>query len=106
MPTAYTLGRRKQFEYEGSVKAGLTLIVGVKRTRHRIDAETLSRLLAHFRHRKASAPVGSSHDKPPPGSLGEWLIANHSKRQISRYVAPILVSEGYAAISGEGLAFP
>jgi hypothetical protein len=106
MSTAYTLGRGKQFEYEGSVQVGLTLFIGDKRTRHRIDAETLSRLLTHFRHRKAPVPVGSSHDKPPPGSLGEWLIGNHSRTQISRYVAPILVSEGYAVISGEGLAFP
>ncbi|MCO4882985.1 hypothetical protein VOI32_03095 [Paraburkholderia caribensis] len=105
MPTVYTLGKGKQFEYEGSVEVGLTLFFGDKRTRHCIDAQTLSSLLTHFRHRQVPVAVGSSHDRPPPGSLGEWLIENHSKTQISRYVAPILVSEGYAAVSGEKLAF-
>ena len=41
-------------------------------------------------------PVGTSKDKPTPGSVGEWVKANINRSGLMSYIGPILMAEGYA----------
>ena len=55
-------------------------------------------LLKHFS--KKEVPIGTSHDNPPKGSLGDWLKKNVTQTGIASYVGPILCEEGLARKTG------
>ncbi len=92
--TLRTCAERSKFEYSGSVATGTDIWFGRKPYREGVDAEEYSALLSHFKH--ATVEIGTSFDKAPSGSVGEWLQANVTKRAIASYVGPILLDEGYA----------
>lgn len=89
----HTLPKKKSFKYQGSLAGGLTLYFGTSR-KEKVSQQQCRHLLEKFKG--DTILVGRSFNNPPPGSLGEWLIENVTKRAIASYVAPILVEEGYA----------
>ena len=91
------------FEYEGSLTTGFSFVIGDTRTRDSVSAELLQRLLAHFSRQPEPVQIGASHDKPPAGSIGAWLIDERGGRQLASYVAAVLVAEGHAELSGTRL---
>ena len=84
---------KSHFKYEGSVSKGTQMWFG-KDERLTVLASQYTRLLDHFKGQEVL--VGTSRDKPQSGSLGEWLQVNVTRTAIASYVAPILVTEGYA----------
>jgi hypothetical protein len=105
MVKLHTLAKRVSFEYDGSMETGFHITMGEK-SRATVTAETLARLMTHFREQPAPVEVGASRTNPPAGSLGAWLIANHPGAQVASYLAAILVAEKQAVVSGKKLAFP
>jgi len=85
---------KSRFKYEGRVTKGTQIWFGRNEHPLTVSASQYTRLLDHFRGREV--PVGTSRDKPQPGSLGEWLQENVTRTAIASYLAPILVTEGYA----------
>lgn len=92
-------GRGEDFSYTGSIAKGTEIIYGSKKNKIKVTAEQYSELLKHFKGK--TVEIGTSHDKPPRGSVGEWLQENVTKTQISSYVGPILIAEGYASHGGK-----
>ncbi len=45
--------------------------------------------------------IGTSRNKAPLGSIGNWLQNNVTKTAIASYVGPILTEEGYARKVGK-----
>jgi len=95
-------GSLKEFEYVGSVVEGTTIYYGKIRNGERdyhttVKKEEYQKLLETFKN-KRPIKMGTSHDKPPEGSVGKWLIDNVEKadRAIASYVGSILIHEGYA----------
>jgi len=64
----------------------------------RISADQYAALLRHFRGKTVN--IGTSRDRPPVGSVGEWLQGNVTKIAIASYIGPILGEEGYAERAG------
>ena len=95
---------RADFEYDGNVSTGTTIRFGsgLKFSAH-VDRNSYSQLLNHFHGR--TVKCGTSHDKPPAGSLGSWLILNVSRTALASYVSAILVFEGYAIKVGADIKF-
>lgn len=85
---------KSQFKYEGSVGEGTHIWFGKNKHPVTVPASKYTKLLDRFKGQEV--PVGTSRDKPQPGSLGEWLQKNVMSTAIASYVAPILVEEGYA----------
>ena len=85
---------KSHFKYQGSVRQGTQIWFGKSQNLLTVSASQYMRLLDHFKGKEV--PVGTSRDKPQPGSVGEWLQANVSRTAIASYLAPILVTEGYA----------
>jgi len=94
LQTEPTWGGRTRFRYAGSVKEGTTIIYGKKHNSITVSSQDYERLLSHFRGRVVD--IGTSRDKPPAGSVGEWLQKNVTKTAIASYVGAILIVEGYA----------
>jgi hypothetical protein len=88
-----TVPKKRIFKYKGSIAEGITLYFGTNR-REIVGQNQCMLLIEHFKGQ--TIPVGRSFNNPSPNSLGEWLIANVTKRAIASYVAPILVEEGFA----------
>jgi hypothetical protein len=84
---------KSHFKYEGSVGKGTQIWFGKNEHPVTVSASQYAKLLAHFKGQEV--PVGTSRDKPQPGSLGEWLQENVTATAIASYVAPILVKERY-----------
>ena len=90
-----TMTGKAEFEYFGSVLIGTDIHFGTYlRNKKVVSKEQYQELLHYFRGK--TVPIGTSHDNPPKGSLGEWLINNVSKTQITSYVVQIIIDEGYA----------
>jgi len=89
-----TWARRSQFEYTGSVEAGVLIRYGRSGQEVRVSREQFATLLRHFHGRAVS--IGTSRTIPPAGSVGEWLQKHVTKTAIASYVGPILIHEGYA----------
>lgn len=92
-------GRGADISYTGSVAKGTEITYGSNRNRIIVTAEQYRDLIKHFKGK--TVEIGTSHDNPPRGSVGEWLQENVTKTQISSYVGPILISEGYASQIGQ-----
>ena len=90
-------GRRK-FSYFGSVPKGTQIEYGGGFSYKGPSDAQYRDLLEHFSKKKV--PVGTSHDSPPKGSLGEWLKKNVTQTGIASYVGPILCQEGLARKTG------
>ena len=95
-------GSCKEFEYIGSVEEGTTIYYGKIRNgehnyRTTVKKDEYQKLLETFKN-KGPIKMGTSHDKPPEGSVGKWLIDNveEAVRAIASYVGSILIHEGYA----------
>lgn len=88
-----TWAGKSNFSYSGSVKEGTVIIYGAN-NRIRINAADYRKLLLHFKGR--TLEIGTSRDRPPRGSMGEWLQNNITKTAIASYIGPILIHEGYA----------
>lgn len=99
MQTLKTWAGKSEFSYEGSVTQGTTIYLG-KGSRLNITANQYSTLLDYFLGR--TVDIGTSRDKTPRGSVGEWLQANVTKTAIASYVGVILIHEGYAVKVDEG----
>ena len=82
------------FSYTGSVAQGTEITYGINKNKIKVTAAQYSDLITHFKSK--TVEIGTSHDSPPRGSVGEWLQNNVSKTQISSYVGPILIKERYA----------
>jgi hypothetical protein len=100
-----TLGSGVEFAYEGSVATGLRLTYGKNNNVKDVAPDTLRQLIDHFGKQAGPVKIGASRDKPSVGSIGEWLRQNYKGPQIASYLAPVLVEEGYAQVSGELLVF-
>jgi hypothetical protein len=85
---------KSYFKYEGSVGKGTHIWFGKNKQPVTVSASQYTRLLDRFKGQQV--PVGTSRDKPQLGSLGEWLQENVTRTAIASYVAPIIVTEGYA----------
>lgn len=97
-------GRGADFSYTGSVAQGTEITYGSNKNRARVTAEQYRALIQHFKGN--TVEIGTSHDNPPGGSVGKWIQENVTKTQISSYVGPILISEGYALrIGGSQIRF-
>jgi len=92
-------GRGADFSYTGSVAQGTEITYGVKKNKIKVTAEQYKDLISHFKGK--TVEIGTSHDDPPRGSVGEWLQKNVNKTQISSYVGPILIIERYASQIGK-----
>ncbi|RHW43466.1 hypothetical protein D1B31_02055 [Neobacillus notoginsengisoli] len=93
MNTLETLYYKKKFGYQGSVKEGVILFFG-KNQSVKLEKEDLKVLLNTFSGK--TVPIGASRTNPPIGSLGDWLMKNITKVAIASYLAPVLITEGYA----------
>jgi hypothetical protein len=85
---------KSYFKYEGSVGKGTHIWFGKSKRPVPVSASQYAKLLDHFKGQEV--PVGTSRDKPQPGSLGEWLKVNVTRTAIASYVAPILIERAYA----------
>jgi hypothetical protein len=94
MMTLPTWRGRSQFKYEGSVNKGTQIWFGDIEHPLTVSASQYTRLLDHFNGQEVS--LGTSRDEPQAGSVGEWLQENVTRTAIASYIAPILVTEGYA----------
>jgi hypothetical protein len=86
--------RGSQFDYEGNVENGTTIIYGQNESRIQVTALNYEALLNNFQGRVIQ--VSSSRTELVAGSLEAWLQENVSRTTISTYVAAILVNEGFA----------
>ena len=111
MPTIHTLGAQHvqtQFEYEGSVEQGATIIFLHAAPAH-VAARFFRAALRHFAGRVVAG--GFQMDAPPAGGFGEWVRDNShelndtglSPRHAS-FVAAILVHEHKISSSLQGNA--
>jgi len=90
---------RREFRCYGSVSKGTRIEYGTGFSRKASVSDAQYRdLLKHFF--KKEVPIGTSHDDPQKGSLGEWLIKNVTQTGIASYVGPILCEEGLARKTG------
>jgi hypothetical protein len=92
-----TWAGKSKFSYFGSVAQGTTVTYGSGFS-ITLSASQYNALLNHFRGR--TVDIGTSHDNPPRGSVGEWLQSHVTKTGIASYVGPILIAEGYAEQAG------
>ena len=92
-----TWGEKSTFGYAGSVKQGTKICYG-KKGKTFICATQYVKLLDHFRGR--TVDIGTSRDKRPPGSVGEYLQSKVTKPAIASYVGRILITERYAKKAG------
>jgi len=93
-----TWGGRSNFAYSGTIEIGVVVSYG-KNNKVRVSAQQFYKLREHFLNNVV--PVGTSRTAPKKGSLGWWLQANVTRTAIASYIAPILVSEGYAKEEGQ-----
>lgn len=93
-----TWGGRSEFDYEGDLQQGTTIIYG-RGHRTVISSQQYRQLLTEFAGR--TIPVTPSRTDAEAGSLEGWLNQNVTRTAIASYVAPILILEG-AAIRTEG----
>lgn len=101
MKELHTLYRKIPFLYDGGVGRDTTIRTEGRRPQTiRITAVQWRKLLEHFKEQEVK--IGRSKTSPSPGSLGEWLTKALRKPGLASYVAPILVSEGYATEVVEG----
>jgi hypothetical protein len=91
--TLKTQSRGKPFVYTKSAK-GFEITYGRKPWTYTLATADYVRLLATFKGR--TVRLGTSRDRPPRDSVGEWLQENVTKTAIAAYVGPILVAEGDA----------
>jgi excisionase family DNA binding protein len=92
-----TFGGRKEFDYQGSVRTGVRFYVGKSGAPVEATAEQLRELLGRFGGQ--TVEIGSSFDKPRPGSMGAWLNEHRTQGQSmgrAVYVGGILIAEGFA----------
>jgi len=95
-----TLSGKSQFAYKGSVATGTQIHYGTNaKYRIAISALQYGQLVNHFAGKEVL--VGTSRDNAPAASLGRWLKENVTQTACASYVAPILVSEGYAHRVGD-----
>jgi len=89
-------GKKKWFDYEGSVSQGTTLI---QSGRPFISSEFYNAILQHFSGHTVQG--GFSMTDPTPEGFGEWIQENSSRygRSLTprhgSFIAAILVHEGY-----------
>ncbi len=99
-----TWGERTYFEYEDSDSSIINIYYGTdlkwKVELHRSDYE---KLIKEFSGK--TVPIGTSLDKPPVGSVGEWIMKNLKTNQIAYILGAILVEDGYATKNGSEIIF-
>lgn len=81
------------FSYEKTAGGDIRIRYGRGREKT-VSSEDLQQLIRHFKGRQVQ--LGTSRDRPPVDSVGEWLQQNVMKTAIASYIGPILVHEGYA----------
>lgn len=90
-----TWSGKSTFEYEGTVKDGITLHYGKgHKNLLEIRGTDLVRAMAVFKGKEVS--IGTHHSKPPAGSFGHWFQGNVTKTSVASYLGPIFIAEGYA----------
>jgi hypothetical protein len=99
MPITNTLntwkGGPEQFQYEGSISTGTDIRYGTDfACKATITAVDYQPILRRFTGKEVQ--IGTSKDRPPSGSVGEWVKANINRSGLMSYIGPILVDEGYA----------
>ncbi len=99
-----TWGERTYFEYDDSDSSKISIYYGTdlkwKVELHRSDYE---KLIKEFSSK--TVPIGTSLDKPPVGSVGEWIMKNLKTSQIAYILGAILVEDGYATKNGSEIIF-
>lgn len=93
-----TWGGQSDFDYEGDLQQGTTIIYGQGR-RQVVTSQQYRLLLTEFAGQ--TIPVAPARTDVEAGSLEGWLNQNVTRTAIASYVAPILILEG-AAIRVEG----
>ena len=103
-----TLGhpsKRTEFEYEGSVSQGVTILFTGK---PKISSEFFKEILQNFKGKTVRG--GFSMTSPTSGGFGEWIQDNSQRfgRKLTprhgSFIAAILVNEGYIRSSLDGNA--
>jgi hypothetical protein len=88
-------GGDERFEYSGSVSSGTTIRYGEGfQWAATISGADYARILQRYSGRELQ--IGTSKDKPPVGSVGEWVKANVNRSGLMSYIGAILVAEGFA----------
>lgn len=88
-------GGDERFEYTGSVRNGTTIRYGEDfQWAATISDADYARILQRYSGRELQ--IGTSKDKPPAGSVGEWVKANVNRSGLMSYIGAILVAEGFA----------
>lgn len=93
MKTLPTWAGRSEFKYDGSIESGTTIYYGSGFS-IRISASQYSAILQNFKGKTVN--IGTSRDRAPLGSVGDWLQKNVTPTATASYVGAILIEEGYA----------
>ena len=88
-----TWAGRSEFTYEGSVTTGTTIHYGSNFSTT-VSANKYAALLKRFKGLEVN--IGTSRDRAPEDSVGDWLQKNVTLTAIASYVGAILIDEGYA----------
>lgn len=88
-----TWGGNSDFDYSGCVQTGTEIFFGTGQSEV-ISPQEWSLLRNQFIGQVVE--IGTSRDRPPAGSIGEWFYANIKNQSLMSYVGVILVREGYA----------
>lgn len=88
-------GGEERFEYTGSVAGGTTIRYGEAfKWTATISAAHYKSILQKFGGKEIR--IGTSKDKPPAGSVGEWVKEHINRSGLMSYVGAVLVEEGFA----------
>lgn len=99
-----TWGKRTFFEYEDSDSSKINIYYGADlKWKVELSKKDYEKLIKEFEGK--TVPIGTSLDKPPMGSVGEWIIKNLKTSQIAYILGAILVEDGYATKKGSEIIF-
>lgn len=99
-----TWGERTFFEYDDSNDSKTVIYYGADlKWKVELPKKDYEKLIKEFAGK--TVPIGTSLDKPPTGSVGEWIIKNLRTSQIAYILGAILVEDGYATKKGSEIIF-
>jgi len=94
MPSSRTL-MGVEFQYSGSLDTGLIVHKNVD---IHVSADII-RMIRGEIERRSPVLMGACRDNPTRDSIGETLLNNGYSPQISSYVIPLLIEEGFCKAS-------
>lgn len=92
-----TINGRIKFKYEGSIKEGTRIFYGMSNNSKFVSKETYKELLKTFSRQTIQLDYPPK-DTETPNNLLYWLYAHGYIRLLGKYIASILIKEGYAKL--------